>query len=126
MGYNKCNFSNVKNYIMLHILMFFFSLTGICSKMASKYNIWEWQFMLYYGLVIFIMMLYTIGWQNIIKRLPLTIAYANKAITIIWAGIWGILLFDEEISILRIVSYIVIIIGIVVYVTADKERDYNE
>ena len=122
----KYNLNKIGTYIILHILMFFFSLTGICAKIASNYDIWKWQFILYYSLIILIMVVYTFGWQRVIKKFPLTVAYSSKAVTVIWAGMWGTLLFDEKVSMLRIISYIIIIFGIVVYVTADKERDYNE
>lgn len=37
-----------------------------------------------YGLVILTPGVYAIVWQQIIKRLPLTAAHANKAVTIVW------------------------------------------
>ena len=63
--------------------------------------------------------IYAIVWQQIIKKLPLTVAYANKAITVVWGILWGILFFDESISFFKILGAMIIIAGIVLYVTSD-------
>ena len=42
--------------------------------------------------------IYAIGWQQVIKRMPLTTAYANKAVTLVWGLVWGLLLFHEQLN----------------------------
>ena len=32
---------------------------------------------------------YAAGWQQVIKHLPLTTAYANKAVTVVWGILAG-------------------------------------
>lgn len=47
--------------------------------------------------------------------MPLSTAYANKAVTIIFGSLYGFLFFKEIISIKQIAGMIVIIIGVITY-----------
>ena len=58
-------------------------------------------------------------WQQSIKHFPLTTAYANKAVTIAWGMLWGILFFREDITHNMAIGAIIVIIGVVLVVTAD-------
>lgn len=116
---------NVKNIVILHSLLLIYSLSGVFSKLASKVPFLSFRFCVYYGIIVLLLGIYAIVWQQIIKNMPLTSAYANKAITVVWGILWGYLFFKEKISIGNIIGAIIIIIGIVIYSTSDKE-DLNE
>ena len=103
-----------KNYLLLHIMLMVYSISGIFSKKAALVDFLSFDFCLYYSGVIILLGLYAICWQQIIKVLPLTSAFANKAVTIIWGIVWGALFFGEKISAGKIISAIVVIIGIVI------------
>ena len=75
-----------------------------------------WMFPIY-GLAAFIKPLY-----EIIKKLPLTTAFANKAVTVVWAILWGTLFFDETITPGRIFGAAMVIIGVILYGTGDREE----
>lgn len=115
------NKDKLKVLLALHLLLLVYSLSGICSKLAAKEAFLSFKYCLFYGIVIFILGIYAIFWQQIIKRLPLTTAYANKAVTIIWGLVWGAVLFSEQITIGKVVGAIIVIIGVVTYVTAPEE-----
>ena len=66
---------------------------------------------------------YAIGWQQIIKRMPLTAAFANKAVTVVWGIVWGFIFFNEAITLGKVVGAVLVIVGIVVYALADKEEN---
>ena len=108
------------SYIALHFLLFFYSLSGVFSKKASFEEPFSLSFLLFYIIVIAIMAIYAIGWQQIIKKLPLTTAYANKAVCTIWGMIFGFYFFDESISLKMIIGAAFVIIGIVVVVQSDE------
>ena len=61
--------------------------------MAAGYSFLSLPFIFWYGLVILNLGIYAVVWQQIIKHLPLTTAYANKAVTIVWGILWGSLFF---------------------------------
>jgi drug/metabolite transporter (DMT)-like permease len=71
--------------------------------------------------VLLILFVYAIGWQQVIKRLPLTTAYANRGITVVWGIVWGMLFFGEEITLFKLVGAAMIIGGIVLFAQADAE-----
>ena len=52
--------------------------------------------------------------------MPLTIAYANKGITIIWGIFWGAILFKEAITIKTIIGGAIILAGIYMVVTNNE------
>lgn len=111
----------IKPYIYLHGLLFIYSLGAVCSKMAGKAEFLSVPFFLFYGLVLVDLFVYAIVWQQILKMLPLVTAYANKAITVIWGLLWGMIIFKETITIWNLIGAVVIIIGIYMVVKADAE-----
>ena len=116
---------NTKTILALNILLMFFSLGGIFSKLASKQPFLSLKFILCYGALLFIMFVYAIGWQQIIKRLPLTMAYANRAVTIVWGIIWGLLFFNEKLNVGKIIGAVIVIAGVLLYVTESDEGEYT-
>lgn len=112
---------------ILHILLLFYSCGGIISKLASCESFLSLKFCLLYGGLIFVLGTYAIVWQQIIKRIPLTLAYANKAVTVIWGMLWGILFFRESISVTKLLGAIIVVIGVVFYSIEDnKKGDKNK
>ena len=116
---------NTKTILALNVLLMFFSLGGIFSKLASKQPFLSLKFILCYGALLFIMFVYAIGWQQVIKRLPLTMAYANRAITIVWGIIWGLLFFNEKLNVGKIIGAVIVIAGVLLYVTESEEGEYT-
>ena len=114
-----------KTILALNILLMFFSLGGIFSKLASKQPFLSLKFILCYGALLLIMFVYAIGWQQIIKRLPLTMAYANRAVTIVWGIIWGLLFFNEKLNVGKIIGAVIVIAGVLLYVTESDEGEYT-
>lgn len=109
-------------YLMLHLSLLCSSLSGVCSKMAARYtdNIFSFRFLFWFGMVFVIMFGYAIVWQQILKRMPLTIAYANKPVTLVWGLVWGSLIFGEKISWNMLAGAAVIFAGIYLVVTSDE------
>lgn len=112
-------------YLLLHISLLFSSLSGVCSKLASRYtdNIFSIPFLFWFGLVFVIMFGYAIIWQQILKKLPLTVAYANKPVTLVWGIIWGSLIFGEKISWNMFLGAAVIFAGIYLVSSEDADAD---
>ena len=102
-------------------MLMVFSLSSVCSKAASTQAFLSAKWILFYGTMIVILGIYAIVWQQIIKRMPLTTAYANKAVAVVWGQIWGLLLFHERITPGKICGALIIIAGIVLYAKADDD-----
>lgn len=105
----------------LHLLLMAYSMSGIFSKLAAGQPFLSFRFCLYYGAVIALLGFYAIGWQQIIKRIPLTLAFANKAVTTVWGLVWGLLFFQEQVTAGKLAGIALIVAGVVVFSTADKE-----
>lgn len=112
--------AKIKVLFVLHMMLMVYSMSGICSKKAAGEPFLSPMFCLYYAVIIVLLGLYAIGWQQIIKRLPLTTAFANKAITVVWGIIWGFLFFHETITVGKVVGVLLVIAGVVIYAYADK------
>ena len=106
-----------KTYFALHVILFVYAAGSIFSKLASREEFLSWKFLLLYGLMIGNLFLYALNWQQILKRLPLTVAFANKSIIIVWGMVWGAWIFGEIITIKMIIGAVVIIMGISMVVT---------
>ncbi|MBU5481057.1 transporter [Blautia sp. MSJ-19] len=119
----NCLTSKKSIFLLLHISLLFSSLSGVCSKMASRYtgNVFSVEFLFWFGLVFVIMFAYAIIWQQILKRMPLTVAYANRPVTLIWGIIWGALIFGEKITWNMLAGAAVIFTGIYL-VTGEEEK----
>lgn len=78
---------NAGLFIVLHISLLFSSLSGVCSKMAAAQTDLK-GFCMWYFAVLLIMAVYAVIWQQILKKLPLTVAYANKPVSLIWGMVW--------------------------------------
>lgn len=111
----------LKVLLLLHLLLMLFSVSGIMSKIAAQYDFLSLGFILAYGGMVAILGVYALGWQQVIKRLPLTTAYANRAVTIVWGIIWGALLFHEQITAPKLVGAAVVLAGVALFAVADNE-----
>lgn len=115
-----------KTYFFLHILVMFYAIGGIFSKRAAGTEFLSWDFIFNYGMVLAILMVYAVFWQLILKKLPLTVAMANKSATVIWGLIFGSLIFKEHISLSNIIGAVIIIAGIVIVALADDEQSADK
>lgn len=116
----------IQTYMGLHLMLMVYSICSVCSKKASSEELFSIKFLLYYGCVFFLLVVYAIIWQQIIKKMPLTTAYANKAVTVVWGIVWGMLFFDEFITVGKIVGAILVGVGIVIYSLADSKENNHE
>lgn len=119
------NREKITYIIILQLILALYSVSGILSKMVASYQFLSFEFCCYYSGILFLLGVYAIVWQQVIKHLPLTVAFANKAITVIWGIIWGIMFFNETITIGQLVGAGIIITGIVLYSTDNTEVEYD-
>lgn len=112
-----------KWFLVLHIFLGIYASSGVCSKLAARQAFLSVPFILLYGAMLLALVVYAFGWQQVIKHLPLTTAYANKAVTVVWGILLGFLLFGETVTPRQILGAVIIIIGIVLFVRADHEGE---
>ncbi len=116
------NKRKMTDLLILHIMFMVFSLGGVASKTAAGSEFLSFKFILFYGIVLFILFVYAIVWQQMLKGLPLVTAYANKAVTVAWGLIWGYIFFGEGITAKKIIGAAIVITGVIVVVSADDDK----
>lgn len=109
-----------RQILMLNLLLLVYSVSNVFSKLAAGETFMSIPFCLYYGAVLLLLAVYALGWQQIIKTMPLTTAFANKAVTVVWGIVWGILFFGEKITLGKGLGAIMIISGIILFSTESE------
>ena len=109
----KLSTSKLLDIIFLQACIILLSLTGVIAKKASAVGFLSAEFIIYYAMEIFIIGIYAVLWQQIIKKFELSVAYANKGTLIIWTFIWAVLFFHETITINNVLGGVFVIGGIV-------------
>lgn len=88
--------------------------------MAAAESFLSAEFLLCYLVLFLTLVVYALGWQQIIKVLPLSTAFANKAITVVWGLVWGKVIFNEDITAGKLIGIGFIIAGIVLFSYSGK------
>ena len=117
---NNINKSFIKNIIILQCIIMIYTLSTVVAKFASLEQFLSFRFILFYGIEIFILGVYAILWQQIIKKFDLMIAYANRAMALLWSIVWAIIFFKESITINNIIGVVIVIIGTMIVNSDDK------
>lgn len=114
------NKTTIKTLIGLHGMLVVYSMSGICSKLAAGESFLSARFCIYYAVIIVLLGVYAIGWQQVIKRIPLTTAFANKAVTVVWGIVWGWFFFGESITPGKLIGAGMVIAGVVLFAKSDE------
>ena len=109
--------------LVLHLILGIYAASSVFSKLAAAQPFLSGAFILLYGGMLAALVVYALGWQQVIKHLPLTTAYANKAVTVGWGILLGFLIFGEAVTPRQVVGAVLIIAGIVLFVRADKKEE---
>ena len=108
----------VKIYVQLHLNILLFSLTGIFSKLAAiEYDENGLHSKLLYIFILLMILncaFYAIAWQKVIKKLPLSTAYANRSVYLIWSQVWAVFIFHENLSMFNIIGMLIVFCGVLV------------
>ena len=89
-----------------------YTLSTVAAKFASNQEeVFSIGFIVCYGIEIFILGIYAILWQQIIKKFEISVAYANRAMALLWSILWALVFFHEEITIKNVIGVIIVIIG---------------
>lgn len=100
--------------LTLQGVIFIYTLSTVASKVASGYPMMSLPFLLFFGLQFAMLGIYAVLWQQMIKRIDLSIAYANKAMGIFWSMILAALVFKEEITLKNMLGVAIVFVGIMV------------
>lgn len=118
----KKNKIGLKNIVILQCVVIVYTLNSIVAKFGSKEELFSPGFFLFYGLEIFILAIYALLWQQMIKKFELSVAYANRAMAILWSAVWAVVIFHEGISVKQLLGIGLVVLGTVVVNGEGKEN----
>lgn len=106
----------------MYVSFFIYSLSGIFSKLASNQDFLSVKYCLCFFGILFILGLYAILWQQILKKIELSVAMANKPVVLVLSTLWACFIFNEKISLTFVIAMLLIGFGVFL-VTTDKESN---
>ena len=115
-----------KWFLLLHVILGIYAGSSVCSKLAAQQPFLSAAFIVLYGLMLLALVTYAVGWQQVIKRIPLTTAFANKAVTVVWGLVWGALFFREAVTPGKLLGAVLVIAGVILFERADGEAAESE
>ena len=119
MGNSNLNnhlFGKIKlaDLLLLEISVIVYSLSTVAANMASRHEFLSAGYILFFGLDFVILAVYAILWQQIIKRFQLSVAYANKALTLLWSMLWNYIIFSQGITPGKVAGVVLVMIGVMI------------
>lgn len=116
---------SIITFILLQFVVLIYTSAGIVGKLASREELFSLPFLLLYGLEIIILGVYAILWQQMIKKIDLSIAYANRSINLLWSMLFAVLIFNESITLPNVLGVVVVFIGILL-VNSEQNKGEKE
>lgn len=116
----------IKNILMLQAVVVIYTLNSIVAKFAQNVEMLSFKFFLAYGLEVAILGVYAICWQQMIKKFDLSVAYANRAMAILWTALWALIIFKDTIGLKQAIGIGLVVIGTIVVNWSKKEQNKEE
>ena len=112
--------TKVRDIFILQLVIAIYTLSTVFAKFASEQEFLSFKFIMFYCIEMLILGLYAIIWQQLIKKFDISVAYANKAMGLLWSIIWAILIFNDTITIKNIIGVIIVIVGTIIVNSEDE------
>ena len=109
----------LKPFLLLHGTLLIYAVVSVFAKFAGIHmaeSNW-WLTLVFLGLEAFTLVVYSVLWQQVLKRMPLNFAYSNKGVCTLWTALFGLLLFGETITWGKALGIVVVLIGVLLVVT---------
>lgn len=116
---------SIKNILVLQAVVVIYTLSSVVAKFATGQELFSFSFFLFYGLEIVILGVYAILWQQMIKRFDLSVAYANRAMALLWSAVWAIVLFRDTLALKQVMGIAFVVLGTVIVNSDQKQENHN-
>ena len=113
----------IKNIILLQLIVVIYTLNGIIAKFSAGAEVVSFKWICFFAGEVGVLGIYAVLWQQIIKRFELSVAYANRAMAIMWSAIWAIVIFHERLKVNNIIGILLVLVGtLFVNTESNKEK----
>lgn len=115
----------MKELLILQAVVMIYTLATVIGKFAadSAANQNGMQFLFLYGAEIAVLGIYAVLWQQMLKKIELSVAYANRGMALLWSLLWAVLLFGEKITLQKVCGVAFVIAGILIVNGGRGEKD---
>lgn len=114
--------SKIRNIILLQLIVIIYTFNSVLAKFSSGEEVMSIKFIAFYVAEVGILGIYAILWQQMIKRFELSVAYANRAMALIWSAIWAVVIFHENLTVKNIIGILLVIAGTIVVNLEPKDK----
>lgn len=117
---NNMKHNLIKKVIILQMIIAIYCCSTVVAKFASAEEFFSLRFFLLYGTELVILGVYALLWQQIIKHFPITVAYANRAVSLLWSVLFAVIIFQEAVTVKNIIGVIIVMAGMMVVNSEDE------
>lgn len=103
---------NIRIYLILLLAIFLSSFSSVFSKIAARYELLSWRFLLFYGFALCILVGYSFIWQLCLEKIALINAYMLRGLLFVFVVLWSKYIFDESISMYQVIGIALIALGV--------------
>jgi len=113
---------NLRDFAILQLVVLIYTSSTVISKIAaqSAESGKGWTFLLLYGAEIGVLGIYALCWQQVIKRVELSVAMA-----LLWSLLWAVLLFGEQITVKKLIGVGLVLAGTLI-INGGKEQENHD
>ena len=112
-----------KHFALLHGTLLLYSVVTVFAKYAANHLAAGNMGLSYLFLALEFasLLVYTLLWQQVLKRMPLSFAYSSKAVCTLWVVLLGFFFFGEALTLGKVAGLLVVLAGVWLVVT-DHEQ----
>ena len=107
-----------RSMAILLLVYLFYSTVSIATKFTSMQEMLSLRYFMGLAIVVAMLGIYAIIWQQVLKRIELTTAYMFKGTSLIFVLLFSALIFNETITLWNVVGTALIVGGIVWFARA--------
>ena len=116
----------MKNVLLLQVIIIIYTISSVMAKLASASTEEPFHMLLFLGLEFVVLAIYAVLWQQMIKRFELSVAYANRAMAILWSMIWAGIFFHDEITFRNVLGVSIVLLGMVIVNLDAREEEQDD
>ena len=113
----------LKNILLLQLIIIIYTISSVMAKLASASSEEPLRMLMFLGAEFVVLAIYAVLWQQMIKRFELSVAYANRAMAILWSMIWAVIFFHDEITSRNILGVLIVLVGMVIVNLDAREEE---
>lgn len=117
---------SLSHILLLQLGVVIYTCAGILGKLASSYELFSVPFLALYAGEILVLAIYAVLWQQMIARVELSVAYANRGMSLLWSSLWAVLLFSEYLSPQNLLGIAVVTAGIILINSESSPKEVHD